>query len=153
MFLMEIHLCVDYYSVKNSKGFLVMIENGLIIASFLISSVVPVVLYRAVLREEKINLKFFLIYLLAHFLTELLLATNFYLGFLMLLIEPLVFFCYFYKKEKYDFLVSSFLALFIYQGMATSETFLSVIISSVVGDSFVDDHFGLFFTLVDLIAY
>ena len=59
-------------------------------------------------------------------------------------------FCLNIKKVKKH--LSVFLALFLSLAVSSSETFFSVIISSVTGDKFVDRYWGLFYIFINIIS-
>lgn len=74
------------------------------------------------------------------------------LYFILLLIYPLFFYRYFYKKEKLSTLFSIFLSLLLYLTVQSSTTFFSVIISSITGDSFVKDNWAVFYIMINSIS-
>ena len=74
------------------------------------------------------------------------------LYFILLLIDPLFFYRYFYKKEKLSTLFSIFLSLLLYLTVQASTTFFSVIISSITGDSFVKDNWAVFYIMINSIS-
>lgn len=74
------------------------------------------------------------------------------LYFILLLIYPLFFYMYFYKKERLSILFSIFLSLLLYLTVQASTTFFSVIISSITGDSFVKDNWAIFYIMINSIS-
>ena len=74
------------------------------------------------------------------------------LYFLLLLIYPIFFYRYFYKKEKLSALFSIFLSLLLYLTVQAPTTFFSVIISSITGDSFVNDNWAVFYIMINSIS-
>ena len=57
-----------------------------------------------------------------------------------------------FKVKKVKKHLSVFLALFLSLAVSSSETFFSVIISSVTGDKFVDRYWGLFYIFINIIS-
>ena len=71
---------------------------------------------------------------------------------LCLLLEPIIIYFYFYRFKRYEKYISVFATFLIYSSVTTSETFFSVIISSVTGDKFVDRYWGLFYIFINIIS-
>lgn len=69
-----------------------------------------------------------------------------------ILIQPLFFYWYFYKKEKLSTPFALFLSFFLYLAVYTSSTFFAVIISSATGDQFVEINWGTFYIFIELIS-
>ena len=72
--------------------------------------------------------------------------------YIFLFIQPFIFYKYFLKQYGYKKYLTAFLALAVYLSVETSETFFSVIISSVTGDYFVKQHYDMFYTLINLLS-
>ena len=70
-----------------------------------------------------------------------------------ILIQPLFFYWYFYKKEKLPTPFALFLSFFLYLAVYTSSTFFSVIISSVTGDKFVEANWTIFYIIINSISF
>lgn len=75
-----------------------------------------------------------------------------FLHYLLIFFQPLILHLYFSKKGLYKGYVSIFLSLLIYLSVSSSETFFSVIISSVTGDDFVNQYWGSYYTIVNILA-
>ena len=71
--------------------------------------------------------------------------------YIFLFIQPLIFYKYFLKRKEYDNYLNLFLSFVIYLSVETSETFLSVIISST-GDYFVKQHYDIFYIIINLLS-
>ena len=72
--------------------------------------------------------------------------------YIFLFIQPLIFYKYFLKRKEYDNYLNLFLSFVIYLSVETSETFLSVIISSITGDYFVKQHYDIFYIIINLLS-
>ena len=71
---------------------------------------------------------------------------------LLTLIYPLFFYFYYYHFSKFNKLISIFYSLFLYLAFETTDTFLSVILSSIIGDSLVNQFSFLFVLTVSVLS-
>ena len=71
---------------------------------------------------------------------------------LLTLIYPLFFYFYYYHFSKFNKLISIFYSLFLYLSFETTDTFLSVILSSIIGDSLVNQFSFLFVLTVSVLS-
>ena len=121
--------------------------------------------YNKINRKKKINIKLIILFwgliMVISFLYSLFLLLPDYwkifrdiFHYLFLLIQPLIFYKYFLiKRKEYDNYLNLFLSFVIYLSVETSETFLSVIISSITGDYFVKQHYDIFYIIINLLAF
>lgn len=70
----------------------------------------------------------------------------------ILVLQPFLFYYYFYKKEKLSVYLALFLSFFLYMATQASSTFFSVIISSVTGDKFVETNWTIFYIIINSIS-
>ena len=120
--------------------------------------------YNKINRKKKINIKLIILFwgsiMVISFLYSLFLLLPDYwkifrdiFHYLFLLIQPLIFYKYFLiKRKEYDNYLNLFLSFVIYLSVETSETFFSVIISSITGDYFVKQHYDIFYIIINLLA-
>ena len=120
--------------------------------------------YNKINRKKKINIKpiilFWGLIMVISFLYSLFLLLPDYwkifrdiFHYLFLLIQPLIFYKYFLiKRKEYENYLNLFLSFVIYLSVETSETFLSVIISSITGDYFVKQHYDIFYIIINLLS-
>lgn len=71
---------------------------------------------------------------------------------LLTLIYPLFFYFYYYHFSKFNKLISIFYSLFLYLAFETTDAFLSVILSSIIGDSLVNQFSFLFVLTVSVLS-
>ncbi|MDO4668003.1 MAG: GHKL domain-containing protein [Streptococcus sp.] len=90
--------------------------------------------------------------LLSFYLSVLFSLPSYVLYYFVLFIEPFVFYFYFYKLEQNFKYSALFLSFFIYLILQTTETFFSVIVSSLTGDKFILNYWGLFYTGVIILS-
>lgn len=77
---------------------------------------------------------------------------NLLLYYIILMVQPFLFYAYFYKKEKLPNYLSLFLSFFLYLATQASSTFFSVIISSITGDQFVKSNWAIFYITINSIS-
>lgn len=99
-----------------------------------------------------IDFRFTLLCLCLFLFSSFINSINSLLAYLCLLLEPIIIYFYFYRFKKYEKCISVFATFLIYSSVTTSETFFSVIISSVTGDKFVDRYWGLFYIFINIIS-
>ena len=122
-----------------------------------------VTVYKKICDIKKLNISIIFLYLTISF-SSLILAQFYnllpeygdvlstFLQYLLIFFQPLILHLYFSKKGLYKGYVSIFLSLLIYLSVSSSETFFSVIISSVTGDDFVNQYWGSYYTIVNILA-
>ena len=140
-------------------------EKLFAICSLIIQTISFIVVYKKVcdINIKKLNISFILLCLGLTF-SSLILA-QFYISvpiyedilsiifhYLLLFIQPFIFFLYFSKKGLYKGYICIFLSLLIYLSVSTSETFFAVIISSVTGDDFVNKYWGSYYSVVNSLS-
>ncbi|VUX03069.1 Uncharacterised protein [Streptococcus constellatus] len=118
----------------------------------IIEAVSVVYCYKKISRVNKVNIHFTLLCLGIVFLTDFTTLIHYSVRYMMFFIQPLFFYLYFFKIKKVKKHLSVFLALFLSLAVSSSETFFSVIISSVTGDEFVDRYWGLFYIFINIIS-
>ncbi|GAD42696.1 sensor histidine kinase [Streptococcus anginosus] len=117
----------------------------------IIEAVSVVYCYKKISRVNKVNIHFTLLCLGIVFLTDFTTLIHYSIRYMMFLFNHYFLFIFFkVKKLKNIFLY--FLALFLSLAVSSSETFFSVIISSVTGDKFVDRYWGLFYIFINIIS-
>ena len=77
---------------------------------------------------------------------------NLLLYYIILMVQPFLFYAYFYKKEKLPNYLSLFLSFFLYLATQASSTFFSVIISSITGDQFVKSNWAIFYITINSVS-
>ena len=117
----------------------------------IIEAISVVYCYKKISRVNKVNIHFTLLCLGIVFLTDFTTIIHYSVRYIMFFIQPLFFYLYFVKVKKVKKHSSLFLALFLSLAVSGSETFFSVIISSVTGDKFVDRYWGLFYIFINII--
>nr|CAA04357.1 histidine kinase [Streptococcus gordonii] len=138
-------------------------EKIFAIFSLLVQTISFVTVYKKICDIKKLNISIIFLYLTISFSS--LILTQFYnllpeygdvlstfLHYLLIFFQPLILHLYFSKKGLYKGYVSIFLSLLIYLSVSSSETFFSVIISSVTGDDFVNQYWGSYYTIVNILA-
>ncbi|BAM24356.1 GHKL domain-containing protein [Streptococcus intermedius] len=118
----------------------------------IIEAISVVYCYKKISRVNKVNIHFTLLCLGIVFLTDFTTIIHYSVRYIMFFIQPLFFYLYFVKVKKVKKHSSLFLALFLSLAVSGSETFFSVIISSVTGDKFVDRYWGLFYIFINIIS-
>ena len=138
-------------------------EKIFAIFSLLVQTISFVTVYKKICDIKKLNISIIFLYLTISF-SSLILAQFYnllpeygdvlstFLHYLLIFFQPLILHLYFSKKELYKGYVSIFLSLLIYLSVSSSETFFSVIISSVTGDDFVNQYWGSYYTIVNILA-
>ena len=138
-------------------------EKIFAIFSFLVQTISFVTVYKKICDIKKLNISIIFLYLTISF-SSLILAQFYnllpeygdvlstFLQYLLIFFQPLILHLYFSKKGLYKGYVSIFLSLLIYLSVSSSETFFSVIISSVTGDDFVNQYWGSYYTIVNILA-
>ena len=138
-------------------------EKIFAIFSLLVQTISFVTVYKKICDIKKLNISIIFLYLTISF-SSLILAQFYnllpeygdvlstFLHYLLIFFQPLILHLYFSKKGLYKGYVSIFLSLLIYLSVLSSETFFSVIISSVTGDDFVNQYWGSYYTIVNILA-
>ena len=138
-------------------------EKIFAIFSLLVQTISFVTVYKKICDIKKLNISIIFLYLTISF-SSLILAQFYnllpeygdvlstFLHYLLIFFQPLILHLYFSKKGLYKGYVSIFLSLLIYLSVSSSETFFSVIISSVTGDDFVNQYWGSYYTIVNFLA-
>ncbi|MDN5019262.1 competence system sensor histidine kinase ComD [Streptococcus sp. SG1] len=138
-------------------------EKIFAIFSLLVQTISFVTVYKKICDIKKLNISIIFLYLTISF-SSLILAQFYnllpeygdvlstFLHYLLIFFQPLILHLYFSKKGLYKGYVSIFLSLLIYLSVSSSETFFSVIISSVTGDDFVNQYWGSYYTIVNILA-
>lgn len=138
-------------------------EKIFAIFSLLVQTISFVTVYKKICDIKKLNISIIFLYLTISF-SSLILAQFYnllpeygdvlstFLHYLLIFFQPLILHLYFFKKGLYKGYVSIFLSLLIYLSVSSSETFFSVIISSVTGDDFVNQYWGSYYTIVNILA-
>lgn len=138
-------------------------EKIFAIFSLLVQTISFVTVYKKICDIKKLNISIIFLYLTISF-SSLILAQFYnllpeygdvlstFLHYLLIFFQPLILHLYFSKKGLYKGYVSIFLSLLIYLTVSSSETFFSVIISSVTGDDFVNQYWGSYYTIVNILA-
>lgn len=138
-------------------------EKIFAIFSLLVQTISFVTVYKKICDIKKLNISIIFLYLTISF-SSLILAQFYnllpkygdvlstFLHYLLIFLQPLILHLYFSKKGLYKGYVSIFLSLLIYLSVSSSETFFSVIISSVTGDDFVNQYWGSYYTIVNILA-
>ena len=104
--------------------------------------------------ESKVKSRFYFICLCIFTVIIAPLASliNLLLYYIILMVQPFLFYAYFYKKEKLPNYLSLFLSFFLYLATQASSTFFSVIISSITGDQFVKSNWAIFYITINSIS-
>lgn len=138
-------------------------EKIFAIFSLLVQTISFVTVYKKICDIKKLNISIIFLYLTISF-SSLILAQFYnllpeygdvlstFLHYLLIFFQPLILHLYFSKKGLYKGYVSIFLSLLIYLSVSSSETFFSVIISSVTRDDFVNQYWGSYYTIVNILA-
>ena len=138
-------------------------EKIFAIFSLLVQTISFVTVYKKICDIKKLNISIIFLYLTISF-SSLILAQFYnllpeygdvlstFLHYLLIFFQPLILHLYFSKKGLYKGYVSIFLSLLIYLSVSSSETFFSVIISSVTGDDFFNQYWGSYYTIVNILA-
>ena len=138
-------------------------EKIFAIFSLLVQTISFVTVYKKICDIKKLNISIIFLYLTISF-SSLILAQFYnllpeygdvlstFLHYLLIFFQPLILHLYFSKKGLYKGYVSIFLSLLIYLSVSSSETFFSVIISSVTGNDFVNQYWGSYYTIVNILA-
>lgn len=138
-------------------------EKIFAIFSLLVQTISFVTVYKKICDIKKLNISIIFLYLTISF-SSLILAQFYnllpeygdvlstFLHYLLIFFQPLILHLYFSKKGLYKGYVSIFLSLLIYLSVSSSENFFSVIISSVTGDDFVNQYWGSYYTIVNILA-
>lgn len=138
-------------------------EKIFAIFSLLVQTISFVTVYKKICDIKKLKISIIFLYLTISF-SSLILAQFYnlipkygdvlstFLHYLLIFFQPLILHLYFSKKGLYKGYVSIFLSLLIYLSVSSSETFFSVIISSVTGDDFVNQYWGSYYTIVNILA-
>ncbi|WP_342976786.1 GHKL domain-containing protein [Streptococcus constellatus] len=130
------------------------LDKIFIIISFIIGILSFSVVHKKISKVKIIDFRFTLLclclflFLFSSFINSI----NSLLAYLCLLLEPIIIYFYFYRFKRYEKYISVFATFLIYSSVTTSETFFSVIISSVTGDEFVDRYWGLFYIFINIIS-
>lgn len=130
------------------------LDKIFIIISFIIGILSFSVVHKKISKVKIIDFRFTLLclclflFLFSAFINSI----NSLLAYLCLLLEPIIIYFYFYRFKRYEKYISVFATFLIYSSVTTSETFFSVIISSVTGDEFVDRYWGLFYIFINIIS-
>ncbi|GGE23979.1 signal transduction protein [Streptococcus himalayensis] len=109
-------------------------------------------IYKKICKEKKVNLPFTFLCFGFLLLKDIIGYIGVLAWYSFYVIEPLFIYFYLRKYEKDTKLIAAFLTMLVYQAALTSETFLSVIISSVTGDDFVTNYSGIYFIAIDLLS-
>lgn len=104
--------------------------------------------------ESKVKSRFYFICLCIFTVIIAPLASliNLLLYYIILMVQPFLFYAYFYKKEKLPNYLSLFLSFFLYLATQASSTFFSVIISSITGDQFVKSNWAVFYITINSVS-
>lgn len=121
------------------------------------------IFYKEITQSKKIDIKFIALFfsivlgisIISSILVEIpnfgtIISSIFH--YICLFIQPLIFYKYFYKREESEPYLIAFLVLSVYLSVETSETFFSVIISSVTGDSFVKQNYEIFYIFINILS-
>ena len=128
------------------------LDKIFIIISFIIGILSFSIVHKKISKVKIIDFRFTLLYLCLFLFSSFINSINSLLAYLCLLLEPIIIYFYFYRFKKYEKCISVFATFLIYSSVTTSETFFSVIISSVTGDKFVDRYWGLFYIFINIIS-
>ena len=128
------------------------LDNIFIIISFIIGILSFSIVHKKISKVKIIDFRFTLLCLCLFLFSSFINSINSLLAYLCLLLEPVIIYFYFYRFKKYEKCISVFATFLIYSSVTTSETFFSVIISSVTGDKFVDRYWGLFYIFINIIS-
>ena len=128
------------------------LDKIFIIISFIIGILSFSVVHKKISKVKIIDFRFTLLCLCLFLFSSFINSINSLLAYLCLLLEPIIIYFYFYRFKRYEKYISVFATFLIYSSVTTSETFFSVIISSVTGDEFVDRHWGLFYIFINIIS-
>ncbi|MFQ6175191.1 sensor histidine kinase [Streptococcus anginosus] len=126
------------------------LDKIFIIISFIIGILSFSIVHKKISKVKIIDFRFTLLCLCLF--SSFINSINSLLAYLCLLLEPIIIYFYFYRFKKYEKYISVFATFLIYSSVTTSETFFSVIISSVTGDKFVDRYWGLFYIFINIIS-
>ena len=128
------------------------LDKIFIIISFIIGILSFSIVHKKISKVKIIDFRFTLLCLCLFLFSSFINSINSLLAYLCLLLEPIIIYFYFYRFKKYEKYISVFATFLIYSSVTTSETFFSVIISSVTGDKFVDRYWGLFYIFINIIS-
>ncbi|OFN55612.1 MULTISPECIES: sensor histidine kinase [unclassified Streptococcus] len=128
------------------------LDKIFIIISFIIGILSFSVVHKKISKVKIIDFRFTLLCLCLFLFSAFINSINSLLAYLCLLLEPIIIYFYFYRFKRYEKYISVFATFLIYSSVTTSETFFSVIISSVTGDEFVDRYWGLFYIFINIIS-
>ncbi|WP_426807182.1 sensor histidine kinase [Streptococcus anginosus] len=128
------------------------LDKIFIIISFIIGILSFSIVHKKISKVKIIDFRFTLLCLCLFLFSSFINSINSLLAYLCLLLEPIIIYFYFYRFKKYEKCISVFATFLIYSSVTTSETFFSVIISSVTGDKFVDRYWGLFYIFINIIS-
>ena len=128
------------------------LDKIFIIISFIIGILSFSVVHKKISKVKIIDFRFTLLCLCLFLFSSFINSINSLLAYLCLLLEPIIIYFYFYRFKRYEKYISVFATFLIYSSVTTSETFFSVIISSVTGDEFVDRYWGLFYIFINIIS-
>ena len=128
------------------------LDKIFIIISFIIGILSFSIVHKKISKVKIIDFRFTLLCLCLFLFSSFINSINSLLAYLCLLLEPVIIYFYFYRFKKYEKCISVFATFLIYSSVTTSETFFSVIISSVTGDKFVDRYWGLFYIFINIIS-
>lgn len=128
------------------------LDKIFIIISFIIGVLSFSIVHKKISKVKIIDFRFTLLCLCLFLFSSFINSINSLLAYLCLLLEPVIIYFYFYRFKKYKKCISVFATFLIYSSVTTSETFFSVIISSVTGDKFVDRYWGLFYIFINIIS-
>ena len=128
------------------------LDKIFIIISFIIGILSFSIVHKKISKVKIIDFRFTLLCLCLFLFSSFIYSINSLLAYLCLLLEPVIIYFYFYRFKKYEKCISVFATFLIYSSVTTSETFFSVIISSVTGDKFVDRYWGLFYIFINIIS-
>ncbi|MEW4354856.1 GHKL domain-containing protein [Streptococcus pneumoniae] len=110
------------------------------------------IIYKRICKEKKLNLPFTFLCFDFLFMKNVVSVFGTLVWYTFYFIEPIFIYVYLRKYEKDTRLIAAFLTMMVYQAALTSQTFFSVIISSVIGDDFVDKYYYFYFIAIDLLS-
>ena len=139
------------------------LERLFALIALIVRAISFIVVYKKICNVKKIKIIFIFIFLGIVFINLLPVQVYLFLPsygyilnhafhYLLLFLQPIILYIFFYKKRLYDKFLCMFLAFFIYLSILSSETFFSVIISSVTGNNFVDQYWGSYYVVINSLS-